>query len=368
MVCTPDMIVKGGCSGGSIIIPYLELAGAGLGVSIVILAFLYVWATLFRNSQLNAYVKSELYELFVTGLLIIFILGLLGAMSELTLGDFLTDDMIPQGEDADGNEITKDTSVFAATYAYYIEVGKDMKSWLNVNYWLSMYVDQIASVTPYARPLGVGLVASPFAGFGAPLKQLLYNISVALSIAFIINTAQQYVYLFALQAFIKYYLPMGLFFRTFTPLRRLGGALIGISLAFLFVFPALTILDYSIFYNKDAGPLVTFRGLVEGYFGDTTASFWSHFEKFYENNFTGVGSSVTTMMGAAFGGIGSLLQSFIGGIFLMVMIFPISIVSYAFTIGFIIPAFNIIIFTQVAKSLSKSFGEEVDLTSLTRMV
>ncbi len=360
------MIVEGGCAGSShIAIPYMEFAGAGLGTSIVILAFIYVWASFFRNSQLNAYVKSELYEVFITGLLIIFILGLLGAMSELTLGDFLSDDLLPEDDD-----ITKDTSIFTATYEYYEEVGEDMKSWLNVNYWLSMYVDQIASVTPYARPLGVGLVASPFAGFGAPLKQLLYNISVALSVAFIINMAQKYVFLFALEAFIKYYLPMGLFFRTFTPLRRLGGALIGISLSFLFVFPALTILDYSIFYNQHEGPLVTFRGLLTSYFGDVSnpALFWQHFEKFFGNNFTDVGSSVTTMMGAAFGGVGSLLQSLIGGVFLMVMIFPISIVSYAFTIGFIIPAFNIIIFTQVARSLSKSFGEEVDITSLTRMV
>jgi hypothetical protein len=43
-------------------------------------------------------------------------------------------------------------------------------------------------------------------------------------------------------------------------------------------------------------------------------------------------------------------------------------VSYAFAIGFIVPAFNIIIFTQAAKGLSQSFGDEVDISSLTRMI
>ena len=243
-----------------------------------------------------------------------------------------------------------------------------MSGWLSLNYLLSMYIDQIASVTPYARPLGVGLVASPMAGFAAPLKQLLYQMSTALSIAYIINSAQKFVYLFALQASLKYYLPMGLFFRSFTPTRRLGGALIGLSLTFLFVFPALTTISYSMFYNRASGPLVSFSDMLADYFSDTSSGFLGKFGDFFGNNFTDVGGGVSGLVGAAFGGIGQLFQTLIGGILLTVMMFLISVVSYAFAIGFVLPAFNIIIFTQVAKSLSKSFGEEVDMSSLTRLI
>ncbi len=343
-------------------IDFTLLSGIAIAASIALLSALYLWAAIFRNQQLSAYVKSEIYELFITALLIIFIGGAVGAMSTLKVNDFLPMHLLPP-------DVDSSTTVYQATWQYYVKVGTDMSGWLSMNYLISMYIDQIASVTPYARPLGVGLVASPMAGFAAPIKQLLYQMSTALSIAYIINAAQKLVYLFALQASLKYYLPMGLFFRSFTPTRRLGGALIGISLTFLFVFPALSTISYSMFYNRGSGPLITFGNMIAQYFTDTSANgFLGVFGNFFGNNFTDVGGGVSNMVGSAFGGIGQLFQTLVGSILLTVMMFPISVVSYAFAIGFVVPAFNIIIFTQVAKSLSKSFGEEVDMSSLTRLI
>ena len=50
------------------------------------------------------------------------------------------------------------------------------------------------------------------------------------------------------------------------------------------------------------------------------------------------------------------------------MVPAVATVSWAFTIGFIVPAVNLMIFTMAAKGLSKSFGDEVDISSLTRMI
>jgi len=237
-----------------------------------------------------------------------------------------------------------------------------------------MYVDQLASVTPYARPLGVGLVASPLAGLASPIKQLLYNMTVALSVAFILNYAQLAIYTFSLLAFLKYYLPAGVFFRCFTPTRRLGGTLIGVSIAFLFVFPALSTITYSMFYNKGGGPLITFGNMVEWYMStgeegeEGDSAFMGKFENYSGRNFSETGFGITDLMAGAIGGIGTLLEKVVGGIFLMLLMFPISTVSWAFAIGFVIPLFNTIIFIQAAKILSRSFGEEVDITSLTRLI
>lgn len=361
VLCTPDQIIGSAC-GGPVLLDFTLLSGAALAASIALLAAMYLWAAIFRNASLNAYVKSELYELVITAILIILIGSAVGAMSGLKVNDFLPYHLLP--EDVDSG-----TTVYEATRLYFVKVGEDMSGWLSVNYIISMYIDQIASVTPYARPLGVGLVASPMAGFAAPLKQLLYQMSTALAIAYIINEAQKLVYIFALQAFMKYYLPIGIFLRSFSPTRRLGGALIGVALTFLFVFPALTTITYSMFYNRSSGPLVTFANMVTQYFTDTSANgFLGVFGNFYDSNFTDVGGGVAGLVGAAFGGIGQLFQTLIGGILLTVMMFPISVVSYAFALGFVIPAFNIMVMAQVAKSLSKSFGEEVDISSLTRMI
>jgi hypothetical protein len=361
MVCTPDEIIGSAC-GGSGLTDFALLSGVAIAASAAMLAALYLWASIFRNASLTTYVKSELYELFITGLLIVLIGGAAGAMSSLKVNDFLPYHLLP-------TDVDSATTIYQASALYFEKVGEDMSGWLSVNYILSMYVDQVASVTPYARPLGVGLVASPMAGFAAPIKQLLYQMSTALSIAFIINSAQKLVYIFALQAFLKYYLPLGFFFRAFTPTRRLGGALIGLSLTFLFVYPALTTITYSMFYNRSSGPLITFNNMITQYFTDTSANgFLGVFGAFYENNFTDVGSGVSNVVGSAFGGIGHIFQTLVGSILLTVMLFPISVVSYAFAIGFVVPAFNIMILSQVAKNLSKSFGEEVDISSLTRMV
>ncbi|MEW6721801.1 MAG: hypothetical protein AB1324_00910 [Candidatus Micrarchaeota archaeon] len=369
---TPTQIIAGSeslASSGANLWGYAGLAGLGLITSVIILTALYVWGTLFRNPQMNVYVKSELYEVVLSAILIPFIFGAVAAMSTLTIGSFMPPDLVPDDTGLGGTGTNASTNVYEATAHYYQRLDRDMSGWLGMNYVFNMYVDQLASVTPYARPLGVGLVASPLAGLASPIKQLLYNMSVALSLAFVINYAQLVVYIFSLQAFLKYYLPAGIFFRCFTPTRRLGGTLIGVSLAFLFVFPALSVITYSMFYNKSAGPLISFGAMLSQYVGDATSgSFSDNFNSFYDNNFTGVGGGVLDLIGGVFGGLGNLIQRVVGSAFLMLLIFPISVVSWAFALGFVVPAFNILIFTQAAKGLSKSFGDEVDISSLTRMI
>jgi len=266
-LCRPDGILDGICCANPPCPDFWSwagLAGVAIMVSAVILAFLYMWASIFRDNNLNTYVKQELYELVVTIILVVFLYSAVAAMSDITINFFLPPGLYP--EDVPGS-----TTIYEAAAMYFQQLDTDMAVWLQENYIINMYIDQIASVTPYARPLGVGLVASPLAGLASPIKQLLYNMSVALSVAFIMNYAQLAVYIFSIYGLLNYYLPIGIFLRAFTPTRRLGGTLIGIAVAFLFVFPTLYTLTYGMFYNKDAGPLVTFKTMVRGYVDDV---FW----------------------------------------------------------------------------------------------
>ncbi|MDD5171817.1 MAG: hypothetical protein PHF60_02160 [Candidatus ainarchaeum sp.] len=360
----PMQIISAGAVGG--LWGWAGLAGAALMTSAAILALIYMWGVMFRNQGLIADTKQELYEVLVTGIMIVFIFMGIGAMSSLSIGSFLPG-LVPLDVDPSEN-------IYNVTAAYYMQVDKDMTGWLELNYVLNMYVDQMASVTPYARPLGVGLVASPMAGIAAPLKQLFSNMTVALSIAFIINYAQYAVYIFSLQGFLNYYLPLGMFLRAFTPTRRIGGTLIGVGLTFLFVFPALTCMTYAIFYNP-TGSLVSFRSMAANYLSDP--DFQGRFTSFMDpTGVTATGSSSQEAMGTgildlitgAVGGLGTMIQNMVGTTFLALLIFPVSIVAWAFVIGFILPAFNIMVLTQAAKVLSKSFGDEVDISSLTRMI
>jgi hypothetical protein len=269
--------------------------------------------------------------------------------------------------------VDADTSLYESTAMYFEKVDTDMSTWLNLNYVINVYVDQVASVTPYARPLGVGLVASPMAGLASPIKQLLYNMTVALSVAFIINHAQLAVYTFAVYGFMNYYLPMGILLRSFTPTRRLGGTLIGIACTFLFIFPSLYTLTYSMFYfespdGTSAGPLVTFNTMFMSYMNDVFGRSGGPVDTLYSENLTDSGGGLIDMMTGAFGSIGRLFSDLAGVFLLTLLMIPMATVSMAFAIGFIMPAINMLVLTQAAKSLSKSIGDEVDISSLTRMI
>jgi hypothetical protein len=360
---------------GSFLCNWQSFAGLALLTSATILAFIYILSVLFRNENLKNFVKIELSELFMTAVLIIILVTGIGAVATLEAGTFLPENDLPVGISASSN-------IYNVTESYFEQVGTDMGAWLEVNYILGVYVDSMASVTPYARPLGIGLVASPLAGLASPFKQLLYNMSVALSIAYIINYAQLYVFLFAIAGSLKYYIPLGIILRSFTPTRRIGGALIGLGISFLFVFPVLYSFDYMMFYSKDDSPMVTFRSFLDnsmslntGLFGkskdasdydpaiepEKQGKVYDYFKKNQADNFIDL---VTEPIGA----IGRLISGVIGRFFTSLMVIPLATIGRAFALGFILPAFNTLLMIQATKYISKSIGEEVDISTLTRLV
>ncbi len=334
---------------------WLPMVGAALFASIVLLAFVYVWATLFRDNNLLSLVKLEFYEMVVTIVLVFFLLMVVGFMTGLKVSSFVPSALIPSAIDPNMN-------IYQLTEDYFNKVGTSFGDWLNLNYIANVYVDQVASVTPYSRPMGIGLIASPMAGLASPIKQLLYNATSALAIAYVVNYAQYYTFLFAVAAFLKYFLPVGIFLRAFTPTRRVGGSIIGVCMGFLIVYPLLITLTYFIFYS-DNGPLVTFGGFVRDYIYDNT-DFSALFGTFMNpGNF-----SFSDFFSGILGGIGTMIKTVFKMVFVNIMMFPIALVGQAFVIGFVMPAFNILMFTQATISLSKSFGEEVDIGALTRMI
>ncbi len=334
---------------------WAALSGMALVVSAIILSFIYAWGTMFRNNELISFVKLELYELVVTALLVIFVLGVVESLSDLRMGGLFPAAMIPEG-------VSSGDTIYEITEEYFLRVEREFASWLNMNYILNMYIDTAASITPYARPLGIGLVSSPLAGMASPLKQLLYNATTALTVAYVINFAQYFTFVFAVDAFLLYYLPIGVFLRSLLPTRRLGGTIMGVCLSFLLVFPLLTTISYMIFFNP-TGSMESFRSFTVSYF--QSGVFLDKMEQYLNPlNYEGFAGFLTGLLG----GLGEMLQGIFGGIFLTVMVFPISVVGRAFIIGYVVPAFNIMLFVQATISLSKSFGEEIDIGALTRMI
>ncbi len=367
---------------------------AALITSVMLLTFIYLIGVILRNQGAIGFVKLELFELIMSAVLVIFIISAIAMMNSITVGS-----IFPHGHNPDDK-------IYKATQQYYIKVGDKIIGWMETDYLFGIWTDNLASATPYSRPLGVGIVAAPLAGFAAPLKQIIYNINSALTIAYIINTAQRIVFEFAVVGFLKFYIPLGLVLRSFTPTRRLGGALIAIGLGFLFVVPFVTIINAQIVLSPDS-PIIGMDDAVKTIACNSFASNllncpqpptcdpqpvcsapqsprpWPHCDCAVAPPSTDpaadpsistqpqVENFVDILWKLTIGnlvGLGEAFQKFFGSLFAVAFFVPLTVVGMAFAVGYLLPALNVLILVQAVKYMSKSLGEEVDITTLTRMI
>lgn len=342
--------------------------GIAFMTSIAMLVFIYLIGTLLRNQSLVNFVKFEIYELIVTAILIGVLVSLVDFMSDLRVSFFFPhmDITLPNGT------LYRDLGMYEATQKYYELVQDKFMGWLYTNFLFSMWMDNLASVTPYARPLGVGIVAAPLAGFAAPLKQMLYNVTTALSIGFVISAAQLIVFQFAVVGFLKYYIPIGIFLRTFTPTRRIGGGLIAVGLGFLFILPIMTILSAEMVLGSNgatAGADTAIRTVFPTLIGSTLGDYSAIQNSFgYGQNARSFADYIWTFTFGAFGAIGKVLQFTVGNILFIILLIPLHVVGIGFAIGYLLPALTVIVLVQAVKQMSTSLGQEVDISSLTRLI
>jgi len=63
-----------------------------------------------------------------------------------------------------------------------------------------------------------------------------------------------------------------------------------------------------------------------------------------------------------------IVETLFGTLFFLGLAAAGVIIAQAFLIGYLLPTFNVLVFVQTARGLSKAFGEEIDISSLTRLI
>ena len=351
-------------------ISWAGLSLLALITSSIILAFMYIWSVLFKNPQMTGMVKIEVYEIFVTAFIIVIVGMIIASLTTLTVGTFFPSGLLPP-------DLPGDTNIYKAAEQYFGKVKDEMLGWIELGYVFNIFADQLASTTPYTRPFSVGFVSTPFAGIGAPIKQMLNHSLIGLVIAYVVNYAQYLTLLFSINVFLKYYLPLGVFLRCFTPTRKIGGSIIAATIGFLIVLPILATMGYLIFYSSD-GPMVSFSSFVG--LTDTGSFMGGFLSKLSEDMvnwiYSGTSSADNPNLLQIFGNmvflpiyaIVKVVETLFGTLFFLVLGFTSGILGRAFLIGYIVPTFNILILVQATKGLSKMVGEEIDISSLTRLI
>lgn len=320
------------------------LSGAALLASVSIIVFLYLVNRFFQNAEGTGWAKLELYEVFVT---VVIMVGVFAA-SELACSARAAW-VFP------GTARFGDVNIYEASVSYLDGFSSKIMGITTVLYGFYAGLDLISSMQLAGRPLFLGSTIQPTGGFAVTIKPGLTNAFNMLIIAFIINKVQIFLIDFLSFGFIKYYLPIGLFLRSFTPTRRIGGTIIAIALGFLFIYPFLIILQGEVGLRPlsiISDELINFRKDISALNGQEFVEWWR--------------DSISLLGILDF--IGVVFRSAIGLFIFGLLYFSANAAGYAFLVGLFFPAFNTLILVTTIRYLSKSMGEEIDVTNLTRLI
>ncbi len=322
-------------------------AAIALATSAAILALLYMINRFFGNEAGEAWVKIELFELITTVFIVIVVIAILNASCAIAVGPLF------------GAPDVVDLNPFDAAAKTLNEFSEDLAIIATILHTIYIPFDFLTTVTLTQRPLGMGTVLQPTAGLGAVMKPVFINSLQMLAIAFIMVRAQLMILDFSTFAMLKYYLPLGIFLRVFSPTRRIGGTLIGLTIGLVIIYPYLIVLN-----GLTISSMTPFA--IDTYLGDlgsiVSAGALHPFDEFSK-------SSVSVFEPLRFFVFLKLIFSgALGAIMGLYYSLMLRTAAVAFMIGIFFPAFNTLILVTTIRYLTKSFGEEIDVTSLTRMI
>ncbi|MEW5996197.1 MAG: hypothetical protein AB1657_01225 [Candidatus Micrarchaeota archaeon] len=355
-----EMIVSGVCQAGTtpqelfagFLPDWQLLSAAALLVSVGTIALLYLINRFFQNSEGMGWAKLELYEVFITVVIMIGVFAAADLACNVRASWLFPAPSAPQ-----------DYNIYEASNWYLDQFSSSIMDITTALYGLYSGLDMISSMTLTGRPLGVGTQVQPTGGLAATVKPGLTNAFNVLVIAFIVNKVQIFLINFVSFGYLKYYLPLGLLARSFTPTRRIGGTVIAIALGFLFVYPFLTILE------GEAGlkPILSLRdNIIQDFWSDASGVAGNDFVSWWEDS-----TREETLGGSALAVldfVGLVVRSAIGFLAFGLLYLSANAAGYAFMVGLFFPAFNTLILVTTIRYLSKSMGEEIDVTNLTRLI
>ena len=322
------------------------LAVAAMAGSVAILVILYLVDVFFGNEQGIAAMKLELFELFTTAFIVIVVIAILDAACIVPIGAILAPDEVA------------DLNLFEAAAQILDDFSKSIVIVSTILHGVYIHLDFITTTTLTQRPMGMGTEFQPTAGIGAVMKPAFINSLQMLAVSFIIVRAQLAILDFVTFAMLKFYLPIGIILRSFTPTRRIGGTLIGLTLGLVLVYPYLIILNGLTIYDMDPFYIDEYLGSI----GGMLEAAWEPF-----NDFQGGALSLA-------GGLDILtyiklfISSLFGSLLGIYLSLTLRTAAVAFMIGLFFPALNMLILVTVVRYLTKAFGEEIDVSNLSRMI
>ncbi len=305
-------------------------------IVIFLYALLYLIGTFFQSSKIMGYLQTERREMIITILFVLFFIAY-PLMMERIMGG----------------------SLFKDVYGYNLELLRQY-SWLGLK--LVFYEWAFATISGLTLPLGgVGRVITVqlSAVFKAPFEASILFLRIYLT-TYSMWIVHMMLFCVIQKWFFFFFIPVGLVFRTFSPTRSFGNAIVALSLSFLIMYPLMYYIDVAILHHDMVYVQLTKSSFSVGQrlAKDVFGVFWN------------IGAGVSTAVALFFAFlVGRYLAAFIAPLVIMGFYSLLTTCMHLIVIyGFLLPILNLYITLTFAREIAYWLGTELSLSALVRLI
>jgi hypothetical protein len=248
------MLVKGGfgmllsitmsqMSGGIFLGGWETTALTALLVSFGIIGLAFAVAIGFGYKQLEEWAKNEMYEIFVSGLIVGTLILLINIIFGISI-NLAGGDPLELAHSYVSSMIVETNGLFLTLLYYNMFIGA--LSTLKFSFFIPIPI--LPPPFPTIVVIRIGSFVAPWTGLGALMMGVdtIFNVLGAMLAALLV---EQVLLNFFKLVILKYFLPLGVLMRTFPITRVAGGTLIAIAVGAYIVYPLALIYSWNV-YNQ----------------------------------------------------------------------------------------------------------------------
>ena len=317
---------------------WASLSSVMLVVSFLLTVIIYMLGKLSEDAMLLASVKSNLSKILMTAIILAVVWGVVSSICAF-----------------DGRAIgLSKQSVFEEASAYFDHAASQTEAAYAALLNANMLIAGASSIRVNSAAIPMGLLIQlsvmlyPYAGMSIALSALNFAsnfmmVSIALTSAYagILSAIQT--------VFLNLLLPVGVLLRCFTPTREFGGSIMALAIGLFLFFPLLFSVAYLVIGEPGlvGMPDMDWEGKIYGQFAIFSTTSLS-----YMGTLATLPTQMYTMKDMSGDKIG----------------IAIGLVGESILTVYVLPALLWVILVALVRNLSKTLGEELDISSLSRLI
>ena len=347
---------------------WVELTFLALLCSLLILVLVYIVANFLRNQQLLSWTKFELFQILATAVTVLFVvLAIVPGMCSFDMS-FLGKSPVlghvnpyvwPDGHpmnmyDIVDNYFSRVEGVGYLLFAYMMYIVK--------------VVNLIARITWTANPIGIGSTDSPLEA-ASQINSIFFLMFSGYVTSFLLMQFQMRMLEYLAVAVVWYLFPFGVFLRAFEPTRTFGGMLIGLSIALFLFYPIIMVFNSYIIdstgmrqgLENDVNAAATSAN--SGVSNVTTQAVGNAAKNLSVSELNNKSGQTAQFSGQQLTNAGAMSYGITGGV--LALLKPVMLYMIA---AVVLPVLNFIVLVEIVRGTSAFFGEEIDVSNLTRLI